>query len=132
MVLSAKISGSDDLKAIISAISTVVEEATFVANSEGITFRGMDPSHVALIDISWPNSAFEKYECDSDLKFGVRIDEISKLIKRADKKDTIQISISDDNMLLVSIGKNKKYKIRLVEGTASDTPLPKIPYDANF
>ena len=28
MVLSAKISGSDDLKAIISAISTVVEEAT--------------------------------------------------------------------------------------------------------
>ena len=73
MVLSAKISGSDDLKAIISAISTVVEEATFVANSEGITFRGMDPSHVALIDISWPNSAFEKYECDSDLKFGVRM-----------------------------------------------------------
>ena len=132
MVLSAKISGSDDLKAIISAISTVVEEATFVANSEGITFRGMDPSHVALIDISWPNSAFEKYECDSDLKFGVRIDEISKLIKRADKKDTIQISISDDNMLLVSIGKNKKYKIRLVEGTASDTPLPKIPYDAKI
>ena len=36
MVLSAKISGSDDLKAIISAISTVVEEATFVANSEGL------------------------------------------------------------------------------------------------
>ena len=104
MVLSAQISGSDDLKAIISAISTVVEEATFVANSEGITFRGMDPSHVALIDISWPNSAFEKYECDSDLKFGVRIDEISKLIKRADKKDTIQISISDDNMLFSGFG----------------------------
>ncbi len=132
MVLSAKISGSDDLKAIISAISTVVEEATFVANSEGITFRGMDPSHVALIDISWPNSAFEKYECDSDLKFGVRIDEISKLIKRADKKDTIQIGISEDNMLLVSIGKNKKYKIRLVESAAAETPLPKIPYDAKI
>ena len=132
MVFSAKTSGSDDLKAIISAISTLVEEATFVATAEGITFRGMDPSHVALIDISWPNSAFEKFECDSDIKFGVRIDEFSKLIKRADKKDSIAISISEDNMLLVSIGSNKKYKMRLIESSASDTPLPKIPYDAKI
>lgn len=128
-MFSAKTSGSDDLKAIISAISTLVEEATFVASAEGITFRGMDPSHVALIDISWPNSAFEKYDCDSDIKFGVRIDEFSKLIKRADKKDSIEISISEENMLLVSIGTNKKYKIRLIESSATDTPLPKIPYD---
>lgn len=132
MVFSAKTSGSDDLKAIISAISTLVEEATFVATVEGITFRGMDPSHVALIDISWPNSAFEKYECDSDIKFGVRVDEFSKLIKRADKKDAIEISISAENMLLVTIGKNKKYKMRLIEGSATDTPLPNISYDSKI
>ena len=132
MVFSAKTKGSDDLKAIISAISTLVEEATFVSNAEGITFRGMDPSHVALIDISWPNSAFEKYQCDSDTKFGVRIDEFSKLIKRADKQDSFEISISEDNMLLVTIGNNKKYKMRLIESSASDTPLPKISYDAKI
>jgi len=132
LTFEAKTSGSDDLKAIISAISTLVEEATFVATAEGITFRGMDPSHVALIDISWPNSAFEKYECDSDIKFGVRIDEFSKLIKRAEKKDSIEISISDQNMLLVTIGKNKKYKMRLIESSATDTPLPKIPYDSKI
>ncbi len=131
-MFSARTNGSDDLKAIISAISTLVEEATFVATAEGITFRGMDPSHVALIDISWPNSAFEKYECDSDVKFGVRIDEFSKLIKRAEKKDSIEINISEDKMLLVAIGKNKKYKMRLIESSASDTPLPKIPYDAKI
>ena len=132
MTFGAKTSGSDDLKAILSAISTLVEEATFVATAEGITFRGMDPSHVALIDISWPNSAFEKYECDSDIKFGVRIDEFSKLIKRADKKDSIEIGISEQNMLLVTVGKNKKYKIRLIESSATDTPLPKIPYNSKI
>lgn len=128
----AKTTGSDDLKAVISAISTLVEEATFVANSEGITFRGMDPSHVALIDISWPNSAFEKYSCDGDIQFGVRIDEFSKLIKRAGKKDDIEIGISEENMLLVTIGRNKKYKMRLIESSATDTPLPKIPYKAKI
>ncbi len=132
LTFGAKTGGSDDLKAIISAISTLVEEATFVATSEGITFRGMDPSHVALIDISWPNSAFERYECDSDIKFGVRIEEFAKLIKRADKKDDIEISISEQNMLLVSIGNNKKYKMRLIESSATDTPLPKIPYDSKI
>ena len=132
MVFSAKTSGSEEWKAVISAISTLVEEATFEATVEGISFRGMDPSHVALIDISWPNTAFEKYECDGDIKFGVRIDEFSKLIKRADKSNAIEINISDDNMLLVTIGKNKKYKMRLIESSASDTPLPKIPYDTKL
>lgn len=130
-MFSAKTSGSDEWKAILSAISTLVEEATFEATSEGITFRGMDPSHVALIDISWPNSAFEKYESDGDIKFGVRIDEFSKLIKRAEKSEPIEISISE-SMLLISIGKNKQYKMRLIESSATDTPLPKIPYDTKI
>ena len=132
LVFSAKTSQSDEWKAVISAVSTLVEEATFEATVEGISFRGMDPSHVALIDINWPNSAFEKYTCDSDIKFGVRIDEFSKLIKRADKSSAIEINITDDNMLLVSIGKNKKYKMRLIESSASDTPLPKIIYDSKI
>ena len=132
MEFSAKTNTSDEWKAIISAISTLVEEATFEATVEGISFRGMDPSHVALIDINWPNTAFERYECDGDIKFGVRIDEFSKLIKRADKKDSIEISISEENMLLVTVGKNKKYKIRLIESSATDTPLPKIPYDSKI
>jgi len=129
---SAKTNTSDEWKAVISSITTLVEEATFEATVEGITFRGMDPSHVALIDISWPNSAFEKYNCDSDIKFGVRVDEFSKVIKRADKKESIEISISDDNMLQILIGKNKKWSMRLIEGSASDTPLPKISYDSKI
>ena len=107
MQFSAKTSSSNEWKAVISAITTLVEEATFEATVEDISFRGMDPSHVALIDISWPNSAFEKYNCDSDIKFGVRVDEFSKIIKRAEKNESIEINISDDNMLDILIGKNK-------------------------
>ena len=45
MEFSAKTNTSDEWKAIISAISTLVEEATFEATVEGVSFRGMDPSH---------------------------------------------------------------------------------------
>lgn len=131
-MLQLKTKGSDDLKAVISAISTLDEEATFVANSEGITFRGMDPSHVALIDISWPKESFEEYRCDDEIKFGVRTAELAKLIKRADKKDDLQISITEQNMLLVQMGKKKRYTLRLMESSTQDTPLPKIAYNSKI
>ena len=132
MTFSVKTEGSDGIKAVMSAISTLVEEATFVANAAGITFRGMDPSHVGLIDILWPSSAFERYECDGDIKFGVSVDELLKLLKRAGKKDDIEISISEKNMLLISMGKDKKYEMRLIESSVTDSPLPKVTFDARI
>ena len=51
LMFSAKTKSPDQWKVITSAISTLVDEATFEATAEGISFRGIDPSHVALIDI---------------------------------------------------------------------------------
>ena len=130
LTFEAKTKGSDDLKAVVGAIVTLLEEATFAATPEGITFKGMDPSHVALIDVSWPNSAFESYQCDSEVKFGVRVAEFSKLVRRASKGEDITLAIGEDNQLQLGIGASKRYKIRLIESSATDTPLPKIGFDA--
>ena len=132
MVFVAKTKSPEEWKAVASAISTLVDEATFEATAEGISFRGMDPSHIALIDIFWPSSAFEKYECDSVVKFGIRVDEFSKLVRRADKKDTVEISLGDDSMLHVKMqnGYKRQYKTRLIESSASSTPLPKLSFNS--
>lgn len=134
MTFLAKTKSPDEWKAITSAISTLVDEATFEASVEGISFRGMDPSHVALIDIYWPNSAFERYECDSLIKFGVRIDEFSKLIKRSDKRDSVELSINKESMLTLNIqnGYKKEYKMRLIESSSSSTPLPKLNFNSKI
>ena len=128
----AKTKYPEEWRAVISAISTLVDEATFEATVEGISFRGMDPSHVALIDIHWPNSAFEAYECDTALKFGVRVDEFSKMIRRADKKDAVEITVGDDSMLHIKISNSyrREYKMRLIESSASSTPLPKLTFNS--
>lgn len=133
-MIFVKTTTSEEWKAIASAISTIVDEATFEASVEGISFRGMDPSHVALIDIFWPNSAFEKYECESLIKFGVRIDEFAKLIKRSEKKDSIEITINQESMLLIKIenGYKKEYKMRLIESSSSSTPLPKLNFNSKI
>ena len=132
LVFVARSKSPDEWKAIASAISTLVDEATFEGSAEGISFRGMDPSHIALIDIYWPNHAFEKYECDSQVKFGIRIDEFSKLIRRADKKDAVEVSLGDDSMLHVKMsnGYKREYKNRLIESATSSTPLPKLNFNS--
>jgi proliferating cell nuclear antigen len=134
MMFVAKTKSPEEWKIINSAISTIVDEATFEATSEGISFRGMDPSHVALIDIFWPNTAFDSYKCDSELKFGVRISEFSKLIKRTDKKDELEVSISDQDVLRIkTIGSYKReYKMRLIESSSGSTPLPKLSFNSKL
>jgi proliferating cell nuclear antigen len=134
LIFSAKTKSPDEWKIITSAISTLVDEATFEVSAEGISFRGMDPSHVALIDIFWPNSAFDTYKCDSEVKFGVRISEFSKLIKRADKKDELEVSVIDNDMLQIkTIGSYKReYKMRLIESSSMSTPLPKLSFNSKL
>lgn len=54
-------------KAVLNAIGDLVEDAMFICNSDGITFRGMDASHVALLDVTFPKSSFE--ELDTQTSF---------------------------------------------------------------
>ena len=127
---------SEIWKSVSSAIMTIIDEALFDAGPQGITFRSMDPSHIALIDINWPSSAFEKYHCDSTIKFGVRIDEFSKIIKRANANDSIEIGVILDNSSLniktTGGGYLRNYKMRLIETTGNRSPLPQMTFDTKI
>lgn len=128
MVFLAKTSTPAEWKVVSSAVSMLVEEATFEASKEGITFRAMDPSHVALVDLSWPSSAFEKYECGKTIKFSVRMEDLVKLIKRADARDSVEIAMADEETLTLRIfdGYRREFTLHLIESTYAPTPLPKL------
>src|SRR2546422_408226 len=67
---------------LIGAISSLIEEADFNANSEGIKLRSMDPSHIAMVDFEWPKTAFDSYECTSPTKLRLSVSNLLKLLKR--------------------------------------------------
>jgi proliferating cell nuclear antigen len=116
---------------------TIIDEALFDAGPQSITFRSMDPSHIALIDIYCPSSAFEKYHCDSTIKFGARIDEFAKIIKRANANDSIEIDVVQDNSSLniktqSDGGYLCNYKMRVIESTGNTSPLPQMTFDSKI
>jgi len=126
----AKTASSQEWKAVSSAIKTLVEEATFDATSEKLTFRAMDPSHVALVDLEWPNSAFSKYECDKPFKFSLRVEDLVKLIGRSDAKDSVEMSSTADDIIAVKFlnGYKREFEIHLIESTGGSAPLPKLDF----
>ena len=127
----AKTSSSQEWKAIAAAVKTLVEEATFDATTEGLTFRAMDPSHVALVDLLMPNSSFEKYEADKPFKFSLRVEDLVKLVGRSDAKDSIEIAAGEEESIKVTLknGYKREFSVHLIESTGGAAPLPKLDFD---
>jgi proliferating cell nuclear antigen len=116
-------------KAVTASIQALVEEATFDVSPDGISFRAMDPSHVALVDLFWPSGGFEKFDCTKSDKFTVRVEDFAKLIRRADARDSIEISRQGSEMLALKIGSKREFELHLIESSQSSTPLPKLSYN---
>lgn len=121
-------------KSIASAIMTIVDEAHFEANKEGLQFRSMDPSHIALIDIACPAVAFADFKCDSPIKFGFRVDDFAKIVKRAGPNDSVELGIQDSMLnIKTSGGYTRNHKLRLIESSSgTSTPLPKLSFDSRL
>jgi proliferating cell nuclear antigen len=92
----------------------------------------MDASHVSLLDISWKRDGFLEYECnEGEVTFGVRIDELLKLLRRIEKDTQVEISITDGEMqITASEGKKtRNYKLKLLDASKSETPVPKLSFN---
>jgi len=61
LLFSATIKNISEWKAVSNAISELVEDAIFIVNNEKLTFRGMDKSNMALLDITFPKKSFIKF-----------------------------------------------------------------------
>lgn len=131
-VFLAKSASSAEWRAVAAAIKTLVEEATFEATTEGLTFRAMDPSHVALVDLLMPNSSFLSYDVgEKPFKFSVRVEDFVKLIGRADAKDSLSISSAEDDAISLTFadGYKREFTIHLIESSGGAAPLPKLEFD---
>jgi len=127
LILKAKIKNVGEWKAVLSAIDEIVEEAMFICNTDGITFRGMDPTHVSLLDITFPKSSFEELESGTTF-FGVRTSEFKNIFSSANDNDTVELQIEDEGNLRVLINGtlSMTFTLRLLEKTETNTPVPRV------
>ena len=127
-----KVSDAKLLRDMATAISILVDEATFKIEPDGLKLRAMDPSRVAMIDFEWPKSIFQEYEAPEPSKMCLNISELLKLLKRAGKEETVELTLDDKTgKLLVTItGKySRKFTMSMLEPSEEEVPTPKISFN---
>jgi len=131
-MFKAKISDAKLLRDMITAISTLVDEATFNITPEGIKLRAMDPSRVAMIDFEMPKTTFDEYTADTPTKMCINITELLKLLRRTSKDESVELELDEKTgRLNVSIkGKyDRTFNMPTLEATEEEVPTPKITFN---
>ncbi len=127
-----KVTDAKLLRDMATAISILVDEATFKIEPDGLKLRAMDPSRVAMIDFEWPKTMFEQYECNEASKMCINISEFLKLLKRAGKDESVELSLDDKTgRLQVKImGKYaRNFTMPTLEASEEEVPTPKINFN---
>ncbi len=131
-MFKAKISDAKLLRDMITAISTLVDEATFNLTQDGLKLRAMDPSRVAMIDFEWPKTIFDEYTCDTPTKMCINVGEMLKLLRRTSKDESIELELDEKtNRLNISIkGKYERtFNMPTLEAAEEEVPTPKITFN---
>jgi proliferating cell nuclear antigen len=131
-MFKAKISDAKLLRDMITAISTLVDEATFNITPEGIKLRAMDPSRVAMIDFEMPKTTFDEYTADTPIKMCINITELLKLLRRTSKDESVELEL-DEKTGRLNVGIKGKYdrtfNMPTLEATEEEVPTPKITFN---
>jgi proliferating cell nuclear antigen len=130
-----KVADAKQLRDMITSFSILVDEATFKLDSEGMKLRAMDPSRVAMIDFEWPKTIFEEYTCTEPTKMCVNITELLKLLKRAGKDETVELSIDEKTgkLQITIAGKyTRNFTMPTLEASEEEVPTPKITFNARI
>ena len=127
-----KVADSKLLRDMATAISILVDEATFKIEPDGLKLRAMDPSRVAMIDFEWPKTIFEEYVCNEPAKMCINISELLKLLKRAGKDEAVELLLDDKTgRLQVKItGKySRDFTMPTLDASEEEVPTPKITFN---
>ncbi|MBX8638081.1 MAG: DNA polymerase sliding clamp, partial [Thermoplasmata archaeon] len=63
------------LKQIVEVVSTLVDEAKFNIDADGISLKAVDPAHVAMVELTLTKEAFEGYEGE-ECELGIDLEKL--------------------------------------------------------
>ncbi|RLI11165.1 hypothetical protein DRO33_04535 [Candidatus Bathyarchaeota archaeon] len=132
-----RVASAKEFRSALEAIGTLIDEGTFVIDQEGLKLRAMDPSRIAMVDFMWGRSVFDEYEAPEEgLKLCVSIDEVRKLLKKARKGESLELSLdpSTGRLRITMRGRyTKSFTVPRLETAGEEVPGElKIPFDAKI
>lgn len=115
---------SETLKSVVDVVSTLIDEAKFKIDANGVSLKAVDPAHVAMIGLHLDKAAFEQFSAN-DSELGLDLDKLRDVLRLSKSGDIIEMRQDEErNRLVITVG-NVTRRMNLVstEGMAD----PKVP-----
>jgi proliferating cell nuclear antigen len=112
---------ADVLREMVDVVSTLVDEAKFNVEKDGIRVRAVDPAHVAMVDLKVDRGAFETFKADEG-EIGLDMEKIKELLRLAKAGEEIALQHDEEkNRLIATIG-NITRRMSLVDTAGMSDP----------
>ncbi len=124
------------LRAFLAQVAQLADEAKVIANGEGWHIRAVDAAHVALIDVHLTDAVdvLERLHgapqaITADVAFGVDVEKLLALVKKAKKDDVVRIAAElpnalDRDELAVELGGMTRTMAPIDTADLSDPRIP--------
>lgn len=113
----ATLDNSKTWKQIVDALATLLTEAHFLINKDGISLIQYDSSRAAMVDLFLPSSIFQEYNCKDEHEVSLGLDELVKVSKRIAGDDRLEFTLdeSQNRFEIRMIGQAERtFKIQLL------------------
>lgn len=104
---------SELVKNALSAVTTLVDEATVHFDEDGLQVNAVDEANVGMATVIIDSSAFEKYETD-DIEFVADISRIEDIAKKAQEDHMTFLYEESSGFLRLEVG-GYKFKLGLLD-----------------
>lgn len=123
MAVKLEFSDARTWRYMVASIEKIIDEGVFIVNSEGLSLRALDTSHVVMVDLFYPASAFNVFEVDGEESIGVSFDVLSKILRRARKDDGLILE-AEGTMITVAFKSKGVRRFTFPQVTLSYEKLP--------
>lgn len=133
-----EVSDARGFRDLLKVVNTVIDEPTFKFSDEGLQVLGMDPSHVAMLDLRLPPEYFDRFDCGAvsgdPVRMTVNSSEWVRMIgsnTRLSKDTYLDLSYEDGDKsvefrLRDTLGTTRVKRIPALEPIDDEVPEPKI------
>lgn len=88
---------SNAIKTLFEVLKEIVHDVNLKVDTKGVTLRAFDGAKCALVHMHLRAEGFERFECDNPperpLVIGMNMSNVFRLLKTADKNDTITLFV---------------------------------------
>jgi proliferating cell nuclear antigen len=122
---------ASSFKSLFEVLKDVLNDVNLLFDEKGVTILTLDTARVSLIDLHLAAENFEEYECDTPILAGINISNTFKLFKTISNNDTLEISMTNGEMMNIHINNAEKktgtkFQLKLLDINEDQIVLPVI------